>query len=60
MIDQGLRHGEDTWVETCRDLVRHLGVETPLGLQVCLLLQAYDPDFAELHLQDEESGSDTD
>lgn len=60
VIDQGLRHGEDTWVETGKDLVRHLGVENPLGRQVCYLLQAYDPDFAELYLEDEESGSDTD
>ncbi len=50
VITHGANYGQEVWVETCRDLVRHLGVGSPLGLQVCYLLQAYDPVFAALYL----------
>jgi len=50
LLGHSLHQGEATWVETCKDLVRHLGVDDEFGLQVCYLLQAYDSDFAELYL----------
>jgi hypothetical protein len=51
-VTSALAFGEAVWIETCKDAVRHLGANGGYGLQICLLLQAYDPDFAEVYLEE--------